>query len=99
MYPSPAGGTGLDVCMDPKLKEGGEDAWIERLKQPEVRAQVVADMFRKAKTFENLCYAAGPDGMLLAGFKCPKAVIFTELPKTSTGKIQKHVLRDQARAL
>ncbi len=29
----------------------------------------------------------------LAGFKVPKRVVFTELPKTSTGKIQKHVLR------
>jgi fatty-acyl-CoA synthase len=36
---------------------------------------------------------------LLAGFKCPRTVIFAELPKTSTGKIQKHVLREQARAL
>jgi fatty-acyl-CoA synthase len=36
---------------------------------------------------------------LLAGFKCPKTVIFTDLPKTSTGKIQKHVLRAQAKAL
>ena len=36
---------------------------------------------------------------MLAGFKCPKTVIFTELPKTSTGKIQKHVLREQARHL
>lgn len=35
----------------------------------------------------------------LAHFKCPKTVIFTELPKTSTGKIQKYVLREQARAL
>jgi fatty-acyl-CoA synthase len=35
---------------------------------------------------------------LLAHFKCPKTVIFTALPKTSTGKIQKHVLRDQAKA-
>jgi fatty-acyl-CoA synthase len=35
----------------------------------------------------------------LAHFKCPRTVVFTELPKTSTGKIQKHVLRDQARAL
>lgn len=32
----------------------------------------------------------------LAGFKVPRKVIFTdELPKTSTGKIQKHVLRSQ----
>ena len=29
----------------------------------------------------------------LAHFKCPKVVIFQELPKTSTGKIQKHLLR------
>ena len=31
----------------------------------------------------------------LAGFKCPKLVVFAELPRTSTGKIQKHVLRGQ----
>jgi len=35
----------------------------------------------------------------LAHFKCPRTVVFTQLPKTSTGKIQKYVLRDQARAL
>ncbi len=31
----------------------------------------------------------------LAHFKCPKAVWFGELPKTSTGKIQKYLLREQ----
>ena len=35
----------------------------------------------------------------LAGFKVPKRVIFGPLPKTSTGKIQKNLLRDQAKAL
>lgn len=35
----------------------------------------------------------------LASFKCPKTVIFQELPKTSTGKIQKFILRDQAKGL
>lgn len=35
----------------------------------------------------------------LAGFKVPKTVIFTALPKTSTGKLQKFILRDWARAL
>ena len=29
----------------------------------------------------------------LAGFKTPKTVIFQEIPKTSTGKIQKYILR------
>ncbi|MCS6892532.1 MAG: acyl-CoA synthetase [Rhodovarius sp.] len=33
----------------------------------------------------------------LAHFKVPKRVIFQELPKTSTGKIQKHILRQQLR--
>jgi len=35
----------------------------------------------------------------LAGFKCPKAVVFQELPKTSTGKIQKFELRTFAKTL
>jgi fatty-acyl-CoA synthase len=33
----------------------------------------------------------------LASFKCPRYVVFTELPKTSTGKIQKFRLREMAR--
>jgi fatty-acyl-CoA synthase len=35
----------------------------------------------------------------LAGFKTPKLVVFMELPKTSTGKIQKFDLRTQVRDL
>jgi fatty-acyl-CoA synthase len=35
----------------------------------------------------------------MARFKVPKSVVFCELPKTSTGKIQKFVLRAQAKAL
>jgi len=33
----------------------------------------------------------------MAHYKCPREVIFDDLPKTSTGKIQKFVLRDRAR--
>ncbi|MEJ1995025.1 MAG: acyl-CoA synthetase [Limibacillus sp.] len=33
----------------------------------------------------------------MAGFKVPRTIIFGELPKTSTGKIQKFVLREKAR--
>ncbi len=35
----------------------------------------------------------------LAGFKTPKACVFGELPKTSTGKIQKFVLRERAKSI
>ena len=34
----------------------------------------------------------------LARFKAPRAVVFGELPKTSTGKIQKFVLREKAKS-
>ena len=35
----------------------------------------------------------------LAGFKAPRHVVFGPLPKTSTGKVQKFVLRERAREL
>jgi len=35
----------------------------------------------------------------LARFKVPRTIVFGELPKTSTGKIQKFVLRERAREL
>ena len=35
----------------------------------------------------------------LAGYKVPRTVVFEELPKTSTGKVQKFILRDRAKAL
>jgi fatty-acyl-CoA synthase len=34
----------------------------------------------------------------LAHFKAPRHVVFGPLPKTSTGKIQKFVLRERAKA-
>ena len=34
----------------------------------------------------------------LAGYKCPRYVVFRELPMTSTGKVQKFVLREWAKA-
>jgi fatty-acyl-CoA synthase len=50
-------------------------------------------------------FQASPDEIIafcktrLAHFKCPKTVVFAELPKTSTGKIQKFTLRDRAKVL
>ncbi len=49
--------------------------------------------------------SATPDDIIqfcrdnLAHYKCPKNVVFTELPKTSTGKIQKFKLREQAKEI
>ncbi|HWL69253.1 MAG TPA: acyl-CoA synthetase [Geminicoccus sp.] len=35
----------------------------------------------------------------IAGYKLPKTIVFGPLPKTSTGKVQKNVLRERAKAL
>jgi fatty-acyl-CoA synthase len=35
----------------------------------------------------------------LAGYKCPRYLVFAEIPKTSTGKIQKFKLREMAKAV
>lgn len=35
----------------------------------------------------------------LAHFKVPKTIVFSPLPKTATGKIQKFQLRERARQL
>jgi fatty-acyl-CoA synthase len=35
----------------------------------------------------------------LASYKCPRYIVFAELPKTSTGKVQKFKLRDMARGV
>ncbi len=34
----------------------------------------------------------------LAHYKCPRDFVFAEIPKTSTGKVQKYLLRERARA-
>ena len=35
----------------------------------------------------------------LASYKCPRYVVFAEIPKTSTGKIQKFKLREMAKGV
>jgi fatty-acyl-CoA synthase len=49
----------------------------------------------KATTEELIAWCRGN----LASYKVPKYVVFTELPKTSTGKIQKFKLREMAKAV
>ena len=73
MYLYTAGATGLDAAMPPWVQDGGLEAWIARLKDPATRARVKADMdVAHPGTWENLYAGAGPDGLLLLGFKNPK---------------------------
>lgn len=71
MYTYPAGASGLDASMPPWVQEGGFAAWTERLKDPEIRARVLVEMTTPTTEWENLGLAAGPEGILLVGFRNP----------------------------
>jgi N-acyl-D-amino-acid deacylase len=87
MYTYTAGATGLDAAMPPWVQEGGLDAWVERLKQPEIRARVADEMRTRTDKWENLLLGAGsPEHVLLVGFK-------TDALKPLTGKSLAEVAR------
>lgn len=73
MYTYTAGATGLDAAMPLWVQDGGLEAWIARLRDPAVRAKVIAEMrIPHPADWENLYSAAGPQGVLLLAFKNPK---------------------------
>ena len=79
MYTYTAGATGLDAAMPLWVQDGGLERWIERLGDPAVRARVAAEMKRPGQGWENLYHGAGPEKMILVGFK-------NEALKQHTGK-------------
>lgn len=80
MYNYTAGATGFDAAMPPWVQEGGIKAWVERLRDPAIRARVLAEMRASDPQFESLYAATGSaQRVLLLGFK-------TEALKPLTGK-------------
>lgn len=69
VYNYPAGATGLNATMPPWVQEGGFDQWVSRLKDPATRARVAREMTTPTGAWENFFVGAGPDGILLSGFK------------------------------
>ena len=70
MYTYTAGATGLDASMPPWVQEGGHEAWVERLKDPSIRSQLIAEIQQDSDGWENLYLAAGgPENIILIGFK------------------------------
>jgi N-acyl-D-amino-acid deacylase len=79
IYTYPAGATGLNATMPPWVQEGGYEQWVARLKDPAIRARVKREMTTATTEWENFFVGAGPDGILLNGFK-------NEALKPLTGK-------------
>lgn len=73
MYTYIAGATGLDAAMPAWVQEGGHDAWVARLKDPEVRARLEKEMNTPTDEWDNLYLAAGStENILFIGFKSPE---------------------------
>jgi N-acyl-D-amino-acid deacylase len=80
MYTYIAGATGLDACMPAWVKEGGQDAWIQRLKDPSVRERLRTEMTTPTDDWENMYLEClGGKNMILISFK-------NEALKPLTGK-------------
>jgi N-acyl-D-amino-acid deacylase len=80
MYTYIAGATGLDACMPAWVKEGGQDAWIQRLKDPSVRERLRIEMTTPNDDWENMYLECrGGKNMILISFK-------NEALKPLTGK-------------
>jgi N-acyl-D-amino-acid deacylase len=79
IYTYPAGATGLNATMPPWVQEGGYEEWVKRLKDPAIRARLRKEMTTPTTEWENFFTGAGPDGILLSGFK-------SEALKPLTGK-------------
>lgn len=70
MYTYTAGATGLDPTMPPWVQAGGHDAWVERLRDPAIRARVIGEMREPSNEWENLLrLAGGAENLLLIGFR------------------------------
>ena len=68
MYTYPYSGTGLDSCIPSWAHDGGHDAFIARLKDPETREKIKKDMQTQSDDWENMFHESGLDGILLSGF-------------------------------
>jgi N-acyl-D-amino-acid deacylase len=91
IYVYTAGATGLDAAMPPWVQEGGLQAWIERLQDPSVRARVRQEMTTPSDEWENLYLLAGPENIVLAGFK-------NEALRPLIGKTLAEVAADRGRS-
>jgi len=69
MYTYTAGATGFDASMPPAVQEGGLDKWIERLKDPAQRKNIIRQMKTPTDAWENLYLGAGPEHIICTGFK------------------------------
>src|SRR5262249_39873431 len=71
-YPYIASGTSLGATIPPKYHEGGSEAFVNRLKDPETRAAIRQQLAGAAGNSENMWRGTGgPQGILVASVLDP----------------------------
>ena len=70
MYLYPAGGNSFASCIPPKYAADGK--LLENLRDPALRATIVAEMHATDAGYENLCEIATPPNVMVMGFKRPE---------------------------
>ncbi len=94
MYTYTAGATGLDAAMPTWVQAGGLEAWRKRLKDPAIRARVIAEMRTPDRRLgESLLLAGAPDRVLLVGFKNPKLKPLTGKTLAEVAKMRGKIAR------
>ncbi len=88
MYTYTAGATGLDAAMPPWVQEGGYLKWAERLRDPKIRARVTREMNTPTDAWENFFVFAGPERMLLVGFKADSLKQYTGKSLAQVAKLR-----------
>ena len=90
MYTYARSSTGFDAAMPTWVQAGGTEAWIARLKDPTIRAKVIAEMRQEhPQDWENsFRQAGGAEGPLLVEFKNPAL-------KPLTGKTLAEVAKER----
>jgi N-acyl-D-amino-acid deacylase len=88
MYTYTAGATGLDAAMPPWVQEGGYLKWAARLRDPKIRARVRREMNTPTDAWENFFVFAGPERMLLVGFKADSLKQYTGKSLAEVAKLR-----------
>lgn len=72
MYNYTAAATSFTAIMPPWSREGGNQAWFERLRDPETRARIVHEIQTVTGDFENFYLMTGsPENIITTGFRNP----------------------------
>src|SRR5213595_323729 len=89
MYTYTAAGTGLDACLPPWTQDGGYPELLKRLRDPEIRKKIAAEVKVDSDKWENLYLGAGsPDRIILADFTAEKLKPFSNKPLAEVAKMR-----------